>query len=337
MNTDTARPGESTGAAFEAAPGVWRVTTPMPFPPRHVHAYLARLDGGGWMLVDGGLGTEEAWSALEAGVREVAGGWEAVRVQVVTHMHMDHVGLAARVRAASGAPVAMARLDAERMAHAALHPDDEAAYRLDLLRRAGAPPAFVEAVEGGRREPPVAPPAAADAALEGAEGDVPGAPGWRWVWTPGHTAGHLSLVRPADGVVIAGDAVLARITPTLGVNRQREDPVGDYLEALARLEALRPRLVLPGHGEPPPDPAARIAELRAAAEGETEAVAALLVGAPATAWEAVERRYAGRELPASTRMLALRETRAHLDRAAAAGRLLRAGTPEGADRFSFAR
>jgi glyoxylase-like metal-dependent hydrolase (beta-lactamase superfamily II) len=298
----------------------------MPGRPPRVHAYLADLGGGRWMLVDGGLGTEEAWAALEAGVLEAAGGWEAVAVHGVTHMHMDHVGLAARVRSASGAPVVMGRLDAERMAHAAAHPDEEAAYRGGLFRRCGAPPGWIDAVQAGHAGArSLAPPVTVDATLDGEEGDVPGAPGWRFAWTPGHTAGHVSLHRPADGVLIAGDAVLPRITPTLGVNRQRADPVGDYVAALARLEALAPTLVLPGHGEPLADGGVRIRELRAAAESETETVASLVDGEPATVWELVDRRWPGREMGGATRMLALRETLAHLDRLAAAGRVAREG------------
>jgi glyoxylase-like metal-dependent hydrolase (beta-lactamase superfamily II) len=311
----------------------------MPGRPPEVHAYLAEL-GRGWLLVDGGLGTDDAWAALGAGVAEVAGGWEAVAVHVVTHMHMDHVGLAARVREASGAPVLMGRLDAERMAHAAAHPDEEAAYRRDLFLRCGAPREWVDAVESGHAKArPLAPPVRVDGVLDGEAGDVPGAEGWRFAWTPGHTAGHVSLHRPADGVLIAGDAVLPRITPTLGVNRQRADPVGDYVAALDRLQALSPAVVLPGHGGPlaGADAGARIRELRAAAEGETETVAALLDGRPATVWELVERRYPGREMGAATRMLALRETRAHLDRLAAAGRAAREGGTDGAERYRGAR
>ncbi|HSU15709.1 MBL fold metallo-hydrolase [Longimicrobium sp.] len=312
---------------------MWRITTPMPGRPPEVHAYLARLDAG-WMLVDGGLGTEEAWAALEAGVREAAGGWRSVSVHVVTHMHMDHVGLAARVREASGAPVLMGRLDAERMAHAAAHPDDEAAYRRDLFRRCGAPADWIDAVESGHaRARPLAPPVTVDGVLDGEAGDLFGAAGWRFAWTPGHTAGHISLHRPMDGVLIAGDAVLPRITPTLGVNRQRADPVGDYVAALDRLEALGARLILPGHGDPVADGGARIGELRAAAGGETETVAALVDESPATPWELVERRYPGREMGAATRMLALRETLAHLDRLAGAGRVARERGGDGAERF----
>lgn len=313
---------------------MWRITTPMPSRPPQVHAYLARLPDGGCMLVDGGLNTEDAWAALDAGVLAAAGGWEAVRVHVVTHMHMDHVGLVARVRERSGAAVWMGRLDAERMAHAAAHPDDEAEYRAGLLRRCGAPAETVRAVEAMRRgAESLAPPAAVDGTLDGDEGDVPLAEGWRFVWTPGHTAGHVSLVRPGDRVLIAGDAVLPGITPTLGVNRQRTDPVVDYLEALDRLEALAPSIVLPGHGQPLEDGAVRIRELRAAASGETDTVHALLGAEGRTCWQVVDARYPGREMPASTRMLALRETLAHLDRLAAAGRAAVHTDADGAARF----
>jgi glyoxylase-like metal-dependent hydrolase (beta-lactamase superfamily II) len=328
-------PAPTTDPAAEAAPGVWRISTPMPGRPPEVHAYLAALPDGGFLLVDGGIGTDDAWAALDAGVRRIAGGWDAVTVHVVTHMHMDHVGLASRVVEASGAPVLMGRLDAERMAHAAAHPDEEAEYRRGLFARCGAPAEWIETVERGHaRVRAAAPPVRVDTTLDGEEGDVPGAPGWRFAWTPGHTAGHVSLFRAEGRVLVAGDAVLPRITPTLGVNRQREDPVGDYLAALERLRALRPALVLPGHGAAIEDGDTRMRELRDAASGETETVAALLDDAPATTWEIVDRRYAGRDLPPATRLLALRETRAHLERLARAGRAERTGTGgDGAERF----
>jgi glyoxylase-like metal-dependent hydrolase (beta-lactamase superfamily II) len=131
----------------------------------------------------------------------------------------------------------------------------------------------------------------------------------------------VSLFRPVDRVLLAGDAVIPRVTPTLGVNRQRADPVGDYLEALDRLAALRPSLSLGGHGEPIADVPGRLDELRAAAREEGERVLERLGAVAATAWEVASRRYAGRELPPAARMQALREIRAHLDRLAAAGRV----------------
>jgi glyoxylase-like metal-dependent hydrolase (beta-lactamase superfamily II) len=300
------------------APDIWRITTPLPFRPRSVHAYLLRDAAGGWALVDGGIDTPEAWAALDAGVRAAAGGWAAIGTLVVTHMHMDHIGLASRAKEASGARLLMGALDAERAAHAAAHPEEEASYRARLLEQAGAPTELRLRLSASRGAPPGSS-VAAEVWLAGSGGELPGVAGWRWVWTPGHTAGHIALLREADGVLIAGDAVLPRVTPTIGVNRQREDPVGDYLDALARLQTLAIQRVFPGHGEPIERPAERIAELREATRAETAAVAALLEPAPRTAWEVVERRYPGRELPDSAWMQALRETLAHLQHLARSG------------------
>jgi glyoxylase-like metal-dependent hydrolase (beta-lactamase superfamily II) len=40
------------------------------------------------------------------------------------------------------------------------------------------------------------------------DGSVPGMPGWRWLHTPGHAAGHVSLWRESDRAIIAGDAFI---------------------------------------------------------------------------------------------------------------------------------
>jgi glyoxylase-like metal-dependent hydrolase (beta-lactamase superfamily II) len=323
----------SPDTVVQVAPGLWRITTPLPFRPRSVHAYLARLEGGRFLLVDGGANTDAAWAALDAGVRAVAGAWERVMLHLVTHMHLDHVGLVRRVREACGAPLLMGALDAERMAHAEAHPQEEAAYRAALLRSCGAPEELRRGVEASRGESdPLSAFLPADEALRGEEGEIPGAPEWRWVWTPGHTAGHLSLFRPADGVLVAGDAVLPRVTPTIGVNRQREDPVGDYLQALDRLEGLGVRLLLPGHGDPPEDPVGRIRELRRVTGEESDAVETLAGAGPVSAWEVARRRHPHPEYPPSVLMHAVRETLAHLQHLVRAERI-RAAEVDGVARF----
>ena len=39
-----------------------------------------------------------------------------------------------------------------------------------------------------------------------ADGTVPGLPEWRWIHTPGHSPGHVSLFREQDRTLIPGDA-----------------------------------------------------------------------------------------------------------------------------------
>ncbi|MQA90605.1 MAG: MBL fold metallo-hydrolase [Gemmatimonas sp.] len=301
---------------------IHRITTPLPTRPTSVHAYLVPLDAGGWMLVDGGIDTPEAWTVLSAEVDAIAG-WSALEVHVVTHMHRDHIGLVQRVRHASSVPLALGELDAARAAHAAADPDEEDEYRDALLRRSGAPEQVREALRSAmKRSRGMASFVAVDHRIPSSGGAAPSAPEWEAVWTPGHTAGHISLFRRRDQCLIAGDAVLPSISPTIGVNRQRDDPVGDYFGTLDRLESLAPELILPGHGSPL-EGTARIAELRAEASEETDRIFELLESPPRSAWELSGYRYKGRDLPMTARIQALRETLAHLQHLTLAGRAVR--------------
>lgn len=73
--------------------------------------------------------------------------------------------------------------------------------------------------------------------------------------TPGHTAGHISLWRESDGVLIAGDA-LSNMNLFTGMPGLREPPeifVADMernRESIRKLAALEPQLVCFGHGAP---------------------------------------------------------------------------------------
>lgn len=286
----------------------------MPGRPSSVNAWLVPLDAGGWMLVDGGIDTDEAWSVLSAAIMATVGRDE-LKLNVITHMHVDHVGLVGRVRDAFGGALAMGELDATRRRHAAANPDEERDYRVAMLASNGAPEALVEAGAAAGRSAGGGPFTEVNLPLPSATETLSGAPEWVSVWTPGHTAGHTSLFRPRDGTLIAGDAVIPRVTPTIGVNRQRTDPVGDYLDTLDRLEALEPRVVLGGHGVELYG-VDRIREIRTAVEAESRQIADLLGPEPLTAWQVVRMRHPGRDLPTGPWMQALREVRAHLDRLA---------------------
>src|SRR5690606_31836029 len=83
------------------------------------------------------------------------------------------------------------------------------------------------------------------------DGRVPGMPGWRWIPTPGHTPGHVSLFREADRSLIAGDAfVTVRQDSLYKVVMQRKEISGpprywttdwpSARESVKRLHALNP-------------------------------------------------------------------------------------------------
>lgn len=90
---------------------------------------------------------------------------------------------------------------------------------------------------------------------------VPHLPEWKWIHTPGHTKGHISLFRDSDRLLIAGDAIVTVEQESLyQVLRQQQEVHGppayftpDWAtaeESVRMLEALRPTIAATGHGSP---------------------------------------------------------------------------------------
>jgi glyoxylase-like metal-dependent hydrolase (beta-lactamase superfamily II) len=90
---------------------------------------------------------------------------------------------------------------------------------------------------------------------------VPGLPGWECIPTPGHTPGHVSYFRPADRVLIAGDAlVTVKINSLAGLVLGRAGLSGPpwyttwsrqaARQSIQRLARLAPVVLAGGHGKP---------------------------------------------------------------------------------------
>ena len=92
-----------------------------------------------------------------------------------------------------------------------------------------------------------------------ADGSVPGADGWRVIFTPGHSPGHVSLWRESDRTLIAGDAfvttkqesVIAALTKPLAMHGPPMYFTPDWESSRRSVEvlaALRPAVAVTGHG-----------------------------------------------------------------------------------------
>jgi len=299
----------------ELEPGICRVTFALPFGIDHVHCYLLRSSGGGWILVDTGLGSVDPplhWAAvldgLDAPIEQI----------VVTHMHPDHVGGARDIAALTGAPVAQGREDYEQCVRAWGRRDPErfVAHWLEV----GLPESFAEGIEreSGRLVAAVHWMPDPQLLEPGDEID-----GWRVELLRGHADGHIVLER--DGVLIAGDAILNSITPAIGLYPDsRPDPLGDYLETLARIEALAPRVAYAGHHGPIDGPAGRAREIRAHHDERLARAEAALDGRPLSAYE-VSLELFEAELSPTHRRFATAESLAHLERLVLDGRAARVG------------
>lgn len=288
----------------EVEHGIRRVTFGLPLGIDHVHCYLLADSEGGWTLVDTGLGLPDAfeqWSDVLRGIET------PVNRIVVTHFHPDHVGAAADVAALTGAPVYQGADDYEQCVRT--WGDERIEERMpEYLRAHGTPEADVESfrteasaflplVRFARDPTFLAPGEAVD--------------GWEILHLPGHADGHLALLR--DGVLVAGDTLLGTISPNVGLYPDsRPDPLADYLASLERITALRPRIALPGHGDPIGDPAGRARELIEHHRLRLEEARAALDGKQRTAYE-VSLTLFPEPLPPALRRFALAETRAHLE------------------------
>ncbi len=229
---------------------LWSIPVPIPDNPlRYVSAY-AFGTGEGLVLIDAGWGTEESWQSLQAGLRSIGAGIADVRGVLVTHMHFDHIGLAGRVRQASGAWIALHPADHAVLARPDYRDADLAVAReAEFLCGLGASPAEAGEAVGtaGEWEKYTAIALPDRLIMDGELADVPG---WklRAVHTPGHTPGHLCFVDERSRRLFSGDHVLPRITPNISV--QRADPYGpleDYLNSLARTRDLDVDEILPAH------------------------------------------------------------------------------------------
>ena len=231
-------------------PDLWSIPVPMGGPLRYVTAYAFALDGGGLGLLDTGWESDEGWTALTAGLAAIGGGISDVRGVLVTHLHFDHLGLAERVRRASGAWVAMHPADAG-IVGSPVHRDPAASVAAEVafLVSLGADPDEAAADVGDPAKfLPFSRMAIPDRLLE--DGEHADFPGWRMraVHTPGHTPGHLCFAEERTGLFFSGDHVLPRISPNISTTHDGiADPLGSYLESLAAVGGDEPAEVLPAH------------------------------------------------------------------------------------------
>src|SRR5262249_5771453 len=136
--------------------------------------------------------------------------------------------------------------------------------------------------------------------------------GWQAVHLPGHADGHIALLR--DGILLAGDALLARISPVVGLYPDaRPDPLGDYPGPRERIVELAPAVAFAGHHEAIDDPPARARELLEHHRRRLDETRAALGAEPSSGYE-ISRRLFGPDLVATQRRFALAESLAHLER-----------------------
>jgi glyoxylase-like metal-dependent hydrolase (beta-lactamase superfamily II) len=315
-------------------PGLWSVPVPMGGPLRYVSVYAFALDGGGLGLIDTGWESDEGWTALTEGLNSIGGGVEDVRGVLVTHLHFDHLGLAERVRQASGAWLAMHPADAT-VVGSPVHrnPAAFAAAEVEFLVSLGADREEALADVGPvDRLAAFSRMAVPDRLIE--HGELADLPGWslRAVHTPGHTPGHLCFAEERTGLFFSGDHVLPRISPNISSTHSgTPDPLREYLDSLAAVGDREPEEVLPAHEWRFRGLGDRVAQLTAHHEQRlAELLAAVRQHPGSTPWQLAAHLTWSRpweQYENRMRIFAVTETDAHVRLLASRGLLTSSGGP----------
>jgi len=225
-----------------------------PWGRTQTNVYFVR-SGVSWVLIDAGWANDAPM--IERAARSLLGAELPPAAILLTHCHPDHAGAALRLARAWDCAVY-------------LHPDELPIAAGDfaaMVASAGPLDRWVVLpllrAMGGRRREAILRRSSLGAVARTFEPDsgVPGLPDWECVPTPGHTPGHVSYFRPADRVLISGDALVTlKVNSWSGLLLQRPGLSGPpwyttwsrraAKQSIARLARLEPTVLAGGHGKP---------------------------------------------------------------------------------------
>ena len=310
-------PGDALARAAEA--GIHRLSVPTPFAVGRVNTYLIEDDP--LTLVDTGPNSGKALDELEHQLGERGHAIEDLELLVLTHQHIDHLGLVDILARRSGAEVAALRPLADyvgRYSHEA-ELDDEFAealmlrhgitqdvvYALRAVSRAfrawGSSTQVTRPLRDGERV------ALRDRTLEA-------------LHRPGHSPTDTVFWDAERRILLSADHLLAHISSNPLVTRapggspdpdDRPRALLTYLESLRATARMPAEVVLTGHGEPITDHAAIIHERFKLHRRRARRIFELIAERPRTAYEIAQAMWGN--VAVTQAYLTLSEVLGHVD------------------------
>jgi len=335
------------GATIALAPGVRWIRMTLPFALDHINLWLLRdtLDGReGWAVVDCCISRDEAKAQWEQVFATQLEGLPILRV-LVTHMHPDHIGLAAWLCERWSTPQHECRLwiSATDYGAARLASQSTTAFGGEGAARFFAAhglvdPEAIAKIRGRANYYPGLVPGLPERYRRLQDGDRVriGGHDWRCISGFGHAPEHISLYCEALKVLISGDMMLPRISTNVSVYEMEPeaDSLALFLASIDKFSGLPPdTLVLPSHGKPFRGLHARIRQLH---EHHRDRLAEVLEACsvrPCSAADVLPVLFR-RKLDLHQTTFAMGESVAHLHALWHAGKLRRSKDAEGVWRFA---
>ena len=287
--------------------------------PAATLCYLVKMPEG-WLMVDSGFNHDYSFDSLCRQLDSLGISLEDIRWLLITHFHPDHMGLAGRIKASSGARVFMHRED-WNMARFMMQSTEAWSTEqiLQWARSIGVPPSelggYGNLVTLSRMLFPSS--LEPDTLIDGAGGPLGEMGFLRTILTPGHTPGHVCLYDERNKLLFSGDHVLVGITTHIMPSYlSSENQLGQYLASLRKLRQLDVKMVLPAHEKPFDHLDRRVDELLEHHRQRLGQVLAAVGSHSSSPWAiASQVDWVGGlwgQMDAMNRMLAIQETLAHL-------------------------
>jgi glyoxylase-like metal-dependent hydrolase (beta-lactamase superfamily II) len=330
-----ATPAGDDPFAPAAAAGIHRLAIPTPFAVGRVNVYL--IEDEPLTLVDAGPNSGTSFDELQRGIEGLGHALEDIELVVVTHQHIDHIGLVSLVAGRAGAEVAAieAAVPFVENYSAANEADDD--FATEMMLRHGIPEDMATALRSvslafrawGSR---------ADVTRPLRDGE-PLALRDRTLHVhhrPGHSPTDTVFHDRDRRTLIGADHLLAHVSSNPLLTRPRDGSTErpkallQYLDSLAATREMDLDLVLPGHGDPITDHRALIDQRFALHRRRADKIHGVIAERPRTAYEIAQALWGN--VAVTQAYLTLSEVLGHLDLLEDEGRV-REVAADGVSRF----
>ncbi len=273
-----------------ALAGIHRLQIPTPFAVGRVNCYL--IEDEPLTLIDTGPNSGKALDELGTQLGARGHSLADIELVIVTHQHIDHLGLVEIVVEHSGAEVAALGIAAERLANFDADAEAEDRFAVELMLRNGIPEEVTAALRSVSRSfrgwgshVAVTRPLADGEAIEFGKRTL------RALHRPGHSPSDTVFWDERRQILIAADHLLPHISSNPLISRsldgspERPQALVTYIESMRKTRAMPAEIVLPGHGDPVVDHVALIDERLAKHERRKEKIYKLIEERPRTGYE----------------------------------------------------
>jgi glyoxylase-like metal-dependent hydrolase (beta-lactamase superfamily II) len=273
-----------------ALAGLHRFAIPTPFAVGRVNCYL--IEDEPLTLVDTGPNSGKALDELTARLAERGHALADLELIVVTHQHIDHLGLVEILVEHSGAEVAALGAAARRLGSFEEDAELEDEFAVEVMLRNGIPEDVTVALRSVSRSfrgwgshVEVTRPLDDGGTLELGDRRL------QVLHRPGHSPSDTVFWDEERKILLAADHLLPKISSNpllarpLDGSSERPQALVTYIESLRKTREMPAEIVLPGHGEPITDHAQLIDSRFAGYERRKERLYRLIAERPRNAYE----------------------------------------------------